>query len=146
MDTKRFLTRFGVAGALALVGSCAAVADAPIALIPDKSPNLVGTHYGLGYAGQQETWNTVLVISAIVGGVGLLTGQDTLLLLGGAGVLLSLVEMNSNHFHMQAAQRGFSFADVGPVSFGLTPMVHPGYSHENDSPRQGGYVQWTIKL
>lgn len=71
---------------------------------------------------QKNTWNTVLIVSAAVLVVGLIQGESTLALLGGAGVLVSLVQTNNLGFQAPSMPRGIDFYKAGPVSFGLSPF------------------------
>lgn len=73
-------------------------------------------------ANQKSTWNTVLIVSAAVLVIGLIQEESTLALLGGAGVLVSLVQTNNLGFQAPSMPRGIDFYKSGPVSFGLSPF------------------------
>ena len=77
------------------------------------------------------TWNTVLIVSAVVFAVGLIQGDSTLALLGGAGALVSLVELNKNGYAPQYMPHGLDLVRRGPLSLGLNPFgefgMMPGY-------------------
>ena len=73
-------------------------------------------------ASQRDTWNTVLIVSAAVLVVGLITDESTLALLGGAGVLVSLVQTNNLGFQAPSMPRGIDFYKSGPVSLGVSPF------------------------
>lgn len=78
----------------------------------------------------KSTWNTVLIVSGVVLAVGLLQSENTLALLGAAGVVVSLVELNNNHFRNQYFPHGVDLMHSGPVAFGFTPFGHMGLTDE----------------
>jgi hypothetical protein len=95
---------------------------------------------------QRGTWQTVLLVSAAVGIVGLLQGDTTLTLLGGAGVLLSLYETNRTGFRPQPFRHGIDLLSSGPVSFGIQPLGQFGLSRGLAKPQPSAYIQATFKF
>ncbi|MBC8063994.1 MAG: hypothetical protein H7Y17_04135 [Chlorobia bacterium] len=91
-----------------------------------------------GAATPSGTWNTVLIVSAAVMAVGLITGETTLTILGGAGVLVSLTQTNKSGFRPQYFARGLDLVQSGPVSFGVRPFgpagLHQGITTLQPSP------------
>lgn len=71
---------------------------------------------------KQDTWNTVLIVSAAVMVVGLIQEESTLTLLGGAGVLVSLVQSNKSGFRPNYTFRGIDFIKDHHVAFGINPF------------------------
>jgi hypothetical protein len=124
--------RLAAAGALALSIVAGANAQSSTSLKPIE----------LNFqASQRNTWNTVMLISAAVGIVGVVQGDSTLTLLGGAGVVLSLYQMERNRYGF----RGFEFAKSGPVSMGINPLG-VGFSQSISSVRPTAYIQATFKF
>ena len=68
-----------------------------------------------------NTWNTVLLVSAIVGVVGVVQGDSTLTILGAAGVIFALTQQNKSGFQFKPSQYGLGLAN-GPISFNLNPL------------------------
>jgi hypothetical protein len=74
----------------------------------------------------KQMWNTVLIVSAVVLAVGLLQDDTTLAILGGAGVLVSLTQVNKYGFQLQSHPRGLDLVKSGPLSFGVNPFGQIG--------------------
>lgn len=72
-------------------------------------------------SGHRDTWNTVLVVSSIVGVLGIVGGDGTLAVAGAAGVLLSLYELDQNRFRLATAPRGLELRS-GNFVFGAQPL------------------------
>lgn len=87
----------------------------------------------------RDTWHTVLIASAVIGIVGLASGDGTLTVLGAAGVVLSLVETDQNRFRYG---RGFDLLHRGPISLGISPFGQAGYP----GFRPSAYVQYVFKF
>ena len=134
MASAQSLGSFGVRGAEPFGGRGANLVEAP-----------VPTWYGYASSGQRDTWRTVALVSGIVLIFGLVDDDPTLTILGGVGVLFSLYESGQFGYRLQN-RHGFDLVHSGPLSFGVTPLGHAGYSHENENPRPAAYVQWTIKM
>lgn len=89
------------------------------------------------------TWHTVMIVSAVVGVIGLLDGDSTLAVLGGAGVLLSVVESDQSRFQLRPFRHGLDLARTGPLSFGIDPIgLSPGFAR----PRPAAYLHATFKF
>jgi hypothetical protein len=106
-----------------------------------------GPNFTFGYAqSRRDTWNTVLLVSGIVMIVGIVQDESTLILLGGAGVIVSLVQLNSNRFASHSIARGVDLVQAGPISLGFSPFgqmgLVPGYS----TPRPSLYAAATFKF
>lgn len=132
---RKMLTVAGMALGLCLSG----VAGAQTAefKIPTK----------LSYAStDRQTWNTVLLISGIVAIVGLTQSDSTLTILGGAGVLVSLVQLNKNGYMPQYSPRGLDFYKSGPVSFGFNPFGMVGPNQDLKGIRPSGYITANFKF
>lgn len=75
----------------------------------------------------------MLIVSAAVMVVGLIQKEDTLTLLGGAGVLVSLVQSHKSGFRPNYSLRGIDLVAQRHVSFGIRPFGSmepgPGFSH-----------------
>ncbi|HVT13148.1 MAG TPA: hypothetical protein VHE55_12865 [Fimbriimonadaceae bacterium] len=91
----------------------------------------------------RDTWHTVMIVSAVVGIVGLLDGDGTLAVLGGAGVALSLIESDSSRFQLRPFRYGLNLAKAGPLSFGIDPI---GLSPVFAKPRPSVFVRATFKF
>lgn len=70
----------------------------------------------------RQTWNTVLIVSGVVLAVGLIQSENTLTILGAAGVALSLIQLNKTSFRPQYSFRGLDLVKRGPVAFGISPF------------------------
>lgn len=91
---------------------------------------------------QRNTWHTVLLISAAVGIVGVIQGDSTLTLLGGAGVVLSLYESE----RYRSGLRGFDLVKTGPLSMGINPLG-VGFNRSLSTVRPAAYyIQATFKF
>ena len=95
---------------------------------------------------QRDTWHTVMVVSAVVGVVGLLDGDTTLVILGGAGVLVSLVESDQMKFRLRPRSSGVDLLKMGPVSLGINPLGQIGMAQAYQSSRPTAYVQVSFKF
>lgn len=81
------------------------------------------TSLSYSQSNSKQTWNTVLLVSGIALGVGLLTDEGTLTILGGAGVLVSLIQLNQNNsFTSNYFPRGMDMVRSGPMAFGVSPF------------------------
>lgn len=94
----------------------------------------------------RDTWNTVLVVSAGVLIIGLIQDDSTLTILGGAGTLVSLVQLNQTHFRPQYSPRGISLLSSGPVSFGVTPFGSMNAQQGFRDFRPGAYIAANFKF
>lgn len=70
----------------------------------------------------RQTWNTVLLVSAAVMVVGLIQEESSLTLLGGAGVLVSLFQLNKTGFRSEFFASGVDVVKKGAFSFGVSPV------------------------
>jgi len=86
---------------------------------------------------RRDTWNTVLLVSAIVLVVGLIQEESTLVILGGAGVIVSLIQMD-RRFQLQYSPKGIHLFNSGPLTFGINPMSQPGLV-DRPGPNRLGY-------
>jgi hypothetical protein len=116
MNVQHTMARATAALALGLV--MAAPASAQSAHRFDLQP------LSFNRSGQTGMWHTVLLVSAAVAIVGVVQQDSTLILLGVAGVGLSLYESGGMSF--QFRPRGLDLAGVGPLSFGVTPLSQQG--------------------
>lgn len=95
---------------------------------------------------RRDTWNTVLIVSAAVMVIGLVQEETTLTLLGGAGVLISLVQLNNSRYASQLFPGGMDLVRRGPVSFGIKPydetMLRSGFNTVQPSP----YISVSFKF
>ena len=131
------ITKFGIAAGMVGVAAVPAAAQSYAAYNPPMM--------SFSSSGQHDTWNTVLVASAIVGVIGLATNDGTLTIIGAAGVVVSLVETNSSRFRYQALHRGIDLAHAGPLSFGVSPFGGFG-SVGVPGMRPAAYAQLSFKL
>lgn len=95
---------------------------------------------------EKQTWNTVLLISAAVLVVGLIQNEDTLTLLGGAGVLVSLVQTSKYGYMPQAFPHGIDLVQKGPLSLGMNPFGLVGPSQGFTNLRPSVYVAMNFKF
>lgn len=126
---------------------CAAFAGCVIASAHADSTTLLSgpPPSWFGYSSSHDTWNGVMLVSGIVALIGLVDNDSTLVIIGGAGVLLSLYEESSSRF----AFGGYRHADLmksGPWTMGLktTPGIAlaPGLA----SPQPSAFVQYTVRF
>lgn len=94
---------------------------------------------------RSNTWNTVMIVSGIVLVVGLITDESTLVILGGVGVIVSLVQME-RRFQLQYSPRGIDLFQKGPITFGLNPFSQPGLVDRPGPPRTGLYLAASFKF
>ena len=132
MNMKK-MTTVGVL-ALAVIGPATAQEARPV--IPAVS--FQGSQKGM--------WQTVLLVSAIVGIVGVVQGDSTLTILGGAGVVLSLYQTGKMGFNPQPFRHGIDLMRSGPVSFGVQPFGQFGPLPGLNSPRPTAYLHATFKF
>jgi hypothetical protein len=101
---------------------------------------------GLAYAQtSRNTWNTVLLVSAIVLVVGLIQEESTLVILGGAGVIVSLIQMDKR-FQLQYSPKGITLFNSGPLTFGLNPLSQPGLVDKPGPARLGYFAGLNFKF
>ena len=120
--------------ALGVVGSATAQDTRPI--VPPLSFQ----------SSQRQMWQSVLLVSAAVGVLGLVQGDSTLTLLGGAGVLLALYQTNRAGFQLRPSKFGIDVVGAGPVSVGIAPFGQRGFSKGMGTGRPAAYVQATFKF
>ena len=112
----------------------------------DHAPRTALPALGLAYQGRRDTWNTVLLISGIVFVVGLIQDDSTLAILGGAGVIVSLIQLNPSRFTGNSISHGLDLAKAGPVSFGFSPFGQFGAVPGDRSLRPSAYVAANFKF
>jgi len=101
---------------------------------------------GYAYSTRRDTWNTVLLVSGIVMVVGLVQSDSTLTILGGAGVIVSLVQLNSTRFRSHSFARGVDLVQAGPISLGFSPFGQVGMVPGYNTPRPSLYAAATFKF
>lgn len=94
----------------------------------------------------KQTWNTVLIVSAVVMAVGLIQDETTLTLLGGAGVIVSLVQLNKTGFAPSYATRGLDVMQSGPVSLGFRPFGPAGLVTKTPTFNPSPYIMANFKF
>jgi hypothetical protein len=137
MTVKNLSTKAAAAIGLALVASVPASAQSAT---PIAAPTLSFS------SSQRDTWHTVLIVSAIVGVVGIIQGDSTLTVLGGVGVLVSLVESEQMKFRFKPQSHGLDLLKMGPVSLGVNPLGKIGIAQAYQSSRPTAYMQLTFKF
>ena len=95
---------------------------------------------------QKDTWNTVLIVSGVVLVVGLITDESALTLLGGAGVIVSLVQSNKFGYAPQYSPHGINLLQKGPVSFGVNPFGQMGLNQGFKDLRPSAYLSANFKF
>jgi hypothetical protein len=124
------------------IGALALVVVAP-ANAQSVAPNTPTVSF---QSSKKGMWQTVLLVSAIVGVVGVVQGDSTLIILGGAGVLLSLYQTNQMGFRPQPFRHGLDLMRSGPVSFGIQPFgtfgLQPGFT----TPRPTAYLHASFRF
>lgn len=93
----------------------------------------------------RETWHSVLIVSAIALGVGLLSDNSTLITLGGVGVVLSLIETNGNTFRYRSMP-SLEMMHFGKMSFGYSPIDQFKLASGVVSPKPSLILQTTLKF
>ena len=93
----------------------------------------------------RETWHNVMIISAVVLFAGLLSNDNTMTALGGAGVILSLVETNGNSFAFRAAP-ALDFAHFGKFSLGVQAFDQTRLAQGFVKPQPGLILQTRIRF
>ena len=79
--------------------------------------------------------------------VGLATEETTLTLLGGVGVLISLIQTNKTGFQSQFFPQGIDLVQKGSLSFGINPFGNVGVSPNfNSTLRPTPYLVATFKF
>lgn len=111
-----------------------------------SAQNFEGASVSFQSGNQRSTWQTVMLISAIVGIVGVAQGDSTLTILGGAGVLLSLYQTERMRFQLQPFQGGVSMLRSGPVTFGMKPFGDLSPAQGMTGSRPSVFVQATFKF
>jgi len=95
---------------------------------------------------RRDTWNTVLIVSGAVMVVGLIQEETTLTLLGGAGVLISLVQLNNTRYRSELFPGGMDLVRKGAFSFGMKPfdetMLRSGFNTIQPTP----YISASFKF
>ena len=96
----------------------------PIQLDQSKDVLSLNARAGLSLQGHgdHQMWNTVFIVSIVVGVIGIVDSDTSLIVLGAAGAVLSSMEMNQ-HFRFNLANRGLDLMHTGPLSFGLNPLA-----------------------
>jgi hypothetical protein len=102
-----------------------------------------GLSYGKAVQ-SRETWRTVTIVSGVLLFVGLVDDNSALILLGGAGLLVSLSATNGNMYRPQA--RGVELLQFGNVSFGVKPFGQMDLSRELTTPRPSMVLQAKFKF
>lgn len=92
----------------------------------------------------RETWRSVLLVSGILLIAGLVDDNGALILIGGAGVLVSLSHTNGSYY--TSVGRGLEFAKVGPVSMGFNPFGTMRLSQGLNNPQPTVVVQAKFKF
>ena len=100
----------------------------------------------LSSSGDRSMWHNVLVISAIVGIVGIATQDSTLTILGAAGVVLSLVETGGSTFRFRSATHGMDLMESGPFTFGINPFSQLDGSSISTKPSAAPYMRLSFKF
>ena len=95
---------------------------------------------------QKDTWNTVLIVSGVVLVVGLITDESALTLLGGAGVIVSLVQSNKFGYAPQYSPHGIDLIQKGPVSFGVNPFGQMGITQGFKDLRPSAYISANFRF
>lgn len=112
----------------------------------DYTPNAALPSLGLAFQSRRDTWNTVLLVSGIVLLVGIVQNEGTLILLGGAGVIVSLVQLNPGRFTGNSLAHGLDLAKAGPVSFGFSPFGQFGAAPGDRTLRPSAYISANFKF
>jgi hypothetical protein len=94
----------------------------------------------------RETWHTVMIVSAVFLFAGLVDDDNTLTALGGAGVILSLVEMDSTRFRYASVGRGMDLVRMGPISLGVNPFGSMGLTQGFSNPHPDFVLQARFKF
>lgn len=127
------------AASLALAAVCFAQAGAQTA------PSFANAKLGFNASTRRDMWNTVLLVSAGVAVLGLLTDEATLTVLGVAGVFVSLIELRPNYFQVDR-NRSLQFMSKGPLSFGVNPLGPRPMAHGFTGTPPGAFVQLSFKF
>ena len=135
------------------IGASSAHAQSYIPKLPitlsyanDHTPKAALPALGLAYQSRRDTWNTVLLVSGIVFVVGLIQDNSTLAILGGAGVIVSLIQLNPSRFTGNSVAHGLDLAKAGPVSFGFSPFGQFGAVPGDRSLRPSAYIAANFKF
>ena len=105
-------------------------------------------HFSLSLSGSADkaTWHTVLIVSVVVGAIGILEGDGALTLIGAGGALLSLVETGGSSFRFQGFRHGFDLVHTGPFSFGVNPFGALGPVQSPATNRPNPYMQLSYRF
>lgn len=99
------------------------------------------------YAGDRQTWNTVMLVSGIVGFVGLVDNDPTLVILGGVGVLVSVFEENNQmRYRFGTLAGGDGLIRTGRFSFGFTQVPGIALAPGLAAPAPGAFAQYNIRM
>jgi hypothetical protein len=156
---KRILTKFAATAAFAFAVTAMAGAQSQSSL---AAPSLVAPSQPITSAGLEmnrsmtpgftfskstdhQTWHTVLLVSAIFLFAGLVDSNSTLIILGGAGVLVSLSETNGNAYRFQPG-RSMELARMGHMSLGINPLGQMGWSQGISAPKPSIILQAKFKF
>lgn len=71
----------------------------------------------------RATWNLVLAVSAVVAAIGLIQDESALVVIGGAGIVISLLQSDRSRFTtLRDPIRGFDLHRSGAATFGFSPF------------------------
>jgi hypothetical protein len=138
LNIRNHAAKIAAVGVLPL----ALAAIAPAQQVPGLNPS---TAMSFKASTDRETWHNVLIVSAIVLGVGLLGDNSTLTFLGGAGVILSLVETNGNTFRYRSMP-SLEMMHFGQASLGFSPFDQIKLQQGVMSAKPSLILQTTIKF
>ncbi|MEA2553420.1 MAG: hypothetical protein QOJ65_1596 [Fimbriimonadaceae bacterium] len=93
---------------------------------------------------RRETMRTVMVISAILLLAGLLDDNGTLIAIGGAGLIISLLDTESNKYRQ--SYRGLDLVTDGRFSLGVRPFGQMGLAKRTSTPQPSLYLQAKFKF
>jgi hypothetical protein len=75
---------------------------------------------GYSRSTDRETWRSVMLVSGILLVAGLVDDNGALILIGGAGLLVSLSHTNGNYY--SSVGRSMDLARFGAISMGVNPL------------------------
>ena len=131
MTIKNIATKAAVAVALTSLACASASA---------QTLNVNGPSMSLRAAPGGVSNRTLLLASAIILLVGVADGDNTLTIIGGVGVLISVMDTNTMGYRMNSYRRDLVHA--GGLSFGFAPYGQPGSTAFRPAP----YAQISIKF
>jgi hypothetical protein len=159
MNANEFAVKSMAATALLLVTSVGAWADGlrqtphwdlladadfhPYDATPHAS--LFGLRFRAAPVGQRNSWRTMMVVSGLVGVAGFARNSNALLVLGGAGELLSSAEPGEISFKYQSFHHGYDLMHTGPLYFGIGSFGY-GTGRGAAFTRTGPYVQLSFSF